>query len=172
MLAGMLIKGANELAAEAHERKTRKEQEVFELHSGVKITLAEINSIVTANRQPYVALFPNDVPFFSELSRLSGLSFDPTTFTKPAIVGLWVCELIYNRFGKDVLPALRALNPSFTTGFRQYKHSQFFPTESKEKLVQYRDEAIEVMKRCDSMYEFRQKMLQEYGVPFQAKLFI
>ncbi len=167
----MLIQQANDLAAEAQERRNRREQEVIELHSGVKITLAEINATVTANRQPYVALFPNEVPFFSELSRLSGLNFDPTVFIKPAVVGTWLCELIYDRFAKDVLPALRALNPAYTNGIRPHKHSQYLTLEGQAKLVQYRDEAVTLMKACTSMYEFRQKMLQKYGVPYQVEIF-
>ena len=172
VLAGMLIKGANELAEEDYERKTRRKQEVIELHSGVKITLAEIEATVTANRQPYVAFFPNEIPFFSGLSRLSGLNFDPKEFVKPPVVGVWLRELIYDRYAKEVLPALRALNPAFTTGFRRYKLSQYLtPEEGQGKLVQYRDEAVAIMQACTTMYEFRQKMLQLYGVPFQAELF-
>ena len=173
VLAGMLIKGANELAAEAHERRTRRKQEVIELHSGVKITLAEIEATVTANRQPYVAFFPNDAPFFAGLSRLSGLNFDPKEFVKPPIVHTWLVELTYNRYPhpKEVLAAVRALNPALTDGHRRYKHSQFLTTEARAKLIQYRDEAIAVMNTCSSMPEFRQKMLQEYGVPFQTEMF-
>jgi len=43
--------------------------------------------------------------------------------------------------------------------------------EGQAKLVQYRDEAVTLMKACTSMYEFRQKMLQKYGVPYQVEIF-
>ena len=171
VLAGLLIGQANDLAKEARERKVRKSQEVIELHSGEKITLGALTALVTPQPRPYVALFPNKVPFFRELSRLSGLNFDPNVYTKPNVVGRWLCELIYNRFTKEVLPALRALNPRYTNGARGCKHFQYLTPEAEVQVIQFRDEAIDEMLTSSNMPEFRQKMHQKYGVPYQADLF-
>ena len=113
-LAGMLILGADELAQQAREVKRKREQEVVELHSGFKITIGEINAIVSGRHSDYLPMFPNNISFFSEIARLSEVKFDPTEYIKPAFVGKIVVEVVYGRFDKPVLPALRALNPAYT----------------------------------------------------------
>ena len=169
LVAQMLIQGADDFAKTAKEVRIKREQEVIELRSGFKITIGEINAIVSPNRLPYVPLFPNSIPFFSELRRLSGLDFDPTEYFKPSIVGTWLCEIIYGRFSKEVLPALRAVNPAFTNGIRPDKLYQYLTPEGQAKLEQFRDEAVALMKTCSTLYEFRQKLFQQYGVPYQTE---
>ena len=142
LVSQMLIQGADAFAKSDKEIRLKREQEVVELRSGFRITIGEINAIVSASRQPYAPLFPNTIPFFSELRRLSGLDFDPTEYIKPAIVGTWLCEIIYGRFSKEVLPALRAVNPAFTNGIRPDKLFQYLTPQGQVKLEQFRDEAV------------------------------
>lgn len=170
-LAGMLILGADELAEQAREVKRKREQEVVELHSGFKITIGEINAIVSGRHSAYLPMFPNNIPFFSEIARLSEVKFDPTEYIKPAFVGDIVCEVIYGRYDKSVLPALRALNPAYINGIRPQKLYHYLTVEGLTLLEQYRDEAIEVMKSCNTMYDFRKKLFQQYGVPYQIEAF-
>jgi hypothetical protein len=167
LLAGMLIQGADELALKARDLKRKKESEVIELRSGFKITIGQINAIVSGNPLDYEPMFPNDVPFFSEINRLSDEKFDPIAYIKPAFVGKILREIIYGRFDKSILPALRAVNPAFTNGIRPRKLYHYLTPEGIVLLEQYRDEAIEVMKTCSTMYEFRQKLFKQYGVPYQ-----
>jgi hypothetical protein len=167
LLAGMLIQGADELAQKARDLKRKKESEVIELHSGFTITIGQINTIVSGNPLNYESMFPNDVPFFSEINRLSDEKFDPIAYIKPVFVGRILREIIYGRFDKSVLPALRAVNPAFTNGIRPRKLYHYLTPEGIILLEQYRDEAIEVMKTCSTMYEFRQKLFKQYGVPYQ-----
>lgn len=167
LLAGMLIQGADELAQEARERKRKRKEEVVELSSGFKITIGEITSIVSGKFFDYMPMFPNNIPFFSEISRLSEVKFDPKKYTKPAFVGKIIREIIYGRFDKSVLPALKAVNPTYTNGIRPRKLYHYLTLDGIILLEQFRDEAIEVMKTCSSMYEFRQKLFQQYGVPYQ-----
>lgn len=170
-LAGMLILGADELAQQAREQKRKREQEVVELHSGFTITIGEINAIVSGRHSAYLPMFPNNIPFFSEIARLSEVKFDPTEYIKPAFVGEIVCEVIYGRFDKSILPALRALNPAYTNGIRPQKLYHYLTVEGLALLEQYRDEAIDVMKSCSTIYEFRKKLFQQYGVPYQIEAF-
>ncbi|MFD1469900.1 P63C domain-containing protein [Hymenobacter caeli] len=169
LLAGMLILGADEQAKQARELKRKREQTVIELHSGFKITIGEINAIVCGNPSDYLPMFPNNIPFFSEINRLSEVKFDPTEYIKPAFVGEIICEIIYGRYDKSVLPALRAVNPAYINGIRPRKLYHYLTPEGLALLAQYRDEAIEVMKSCNTMYEFRQKLFKQYGVPYQIK---
>ena len=165
----MLILGADELAQQARELKRKREQTVVELHSGFKITIGEINTIVSGNASDYLPMFPNNVPFFSEINRLSEIKFDPAEYIKPPFVGEIICEIIYGRFDKSILPALRAVNPAYTNGIRPRKLYHYLTPEGLALLAQYRDEAIEVMNSCSTMYEFTQKLFKQYGVPYQIK---
>lgn len=169
LLAGMLILGADEQAKQARELKRKREQTVVELNSGIKITIGEINAIVSGNASDYLPMFPNNIPFFSEINRLSDIKFDPTEYIKPLFVGEIICAIIYGRFDKSVLPTLRAVNPAYTNGIRPRKLYHYLTPEGLALLAQYRDEAIEVMKSSSTMYEFRQKLYKQYGVPYQME---
>lgn len=169
LLAGMLIQGADELAERAREFKRKREAEVVELRSGFTITIGEINAIVSGTHYEYESMFPNDIPFFSEIARLSDVKFDPKEYIKPAFVGRLICEVIYNRFDKSVLPALRAVNPAYTNGIRPRKLYHHLTLEGILLLERYRDDAIDIMKACSNLYEFREKLFQQYGVPYQIK---
>lgn len=171
LLSGMLIQQADDRTDEALLRKKKREEEIIELHGGQKISVSEINASLTT-LQPYAPMFPNSVPFFSEIYRLnSWKDRDPNLFIKPMVVGSWINEIIYSRFSKEVLPALRILNPASPFGIRAHKHFQYLSAESQAKLVQFRDEAIAIMQTCTTWYEFRKKLLVLHGVPYQMRLF-
>lgn len=171
-LSGMLIQQKEELLEAARRRKRKTEEETFELRSGVVISIAGLNAIISAHVQPYAPQFPNSIPFFSEIYRLNQWThIKPTDYVKPAIVGKWINEIIYSRYSREVLPTLRVLNPALPDGLRKFKHFQFLTEEGQAKLLQYRDEAIALMKESSSWIEFREKLLRKYGVPYQSDLF-
>lgn len=170
--ANFLLQVSRQDLEQVQQREERKKAEIIELLGGAKTSLREIDALITVKRRPYVSLFPNSIPFWSEIFRLNAwIHRDPTSFEKPAIVGVWVCELIYDRFIKEVLPTLRQLNPSVYNGFRTHKHFQFLTEEGQNSLIRFRDEAVDLMSTCANWYEFRQKMLLQYSVPFQGILF-
>jgi hypothetical protein len=168
-LTGLLIEQTEELTKKAQQRKQERANEEFELRSGVKISIQKIQDFVTANTQPYEPKFPNDIPFFKEMFRLlSWTDKNPNDFTKPAVVGSFINEIIYQRFHRDVLPALQVM--AMPGGVRMHKFFQFLTPEGQTKLEEYRDDAIRVMKTCTSWYEFRLKYAKEFNLPVQLKL--
>jgi hypothetical protein len=170
LLEGLLLERTERQVDEAQKLRRKRNEEEIELRSGHKISLKQIEDLVTAARQPYESKFPNDVPFFSEMYRLLGWKDkDPKNFNKPAVVGKYLCELIYNRFHADVLPTLQTL--AMPGGIRLHKFFQFLNEQGQEKLLQYRDEAIALMKTCASWYEFRIKYGRTYGLPVQKTMF-
>jgi hypothetical protein len=170
ILAGLLLQRTERQAEESRKLRQKRYEEEFELRSGVKISLKQLDEVVTAARQPYEAMFPNSIPFFKEMYRLLGWNDkDPDSFVKPNVVGKYLKELIYARFHTDVLPALQTL--AMPDGVRRAKFFQFLNEVGQEKLTQYRDEAIQLMKECKSWYEFRVKYGQRYGLPVQKALF-
>lgn len=171
-LSEMLIQKTEDLVEEAKHRKRKREEEKFELRSGTIISIAELKEIITANLQPYKPQFPNTQPFFSEIYRLNEWNDkNPTDYVKPPIVGLWINEIIYSRYSREVLPTLRVLNPSLPSGFRKFKHFQFLTEEGQNKLNQFRDEAISLMKESKTWAEFRRKLLTKHEVPYQSGMF-
>jgi len=169
LLSGLLIQGADH-RAEAEARKRKQLAEEIELLSGQKITLEKIRDVVTGLRQPYEPMFGNGIDFFRELYRLLGWTDkDPNSFNKPAIVGDYFNQLLYARFHQDVQPALHAL--AVPGGIRRDKFFQYLTPAGHQKLLEYRDQAIALMKECTSWYEFRVKYGKKYGLPVQKVMF-
>jgi hypothetical protein len=170
LLSSLILQNTEELTAEAKLRKQKRDEEEFELISGRKISIKQINDFVTGSRQPYEAMFPNSIPFFKEMYRLlKWTDKNPDDYSKPAIVGKYINQIIYYRFHQDVQPALKAL--AMPDGFRSAKFFQYLTPEGQQHLVSYRDQAIELMKECTEWYEFEVKYGKKYNVPVQKKLF-
>jgi hypothetical protein len=168
----LIFQAREDAVEQARKRKEKKDAEVFELLGGQKTSVAELSRLVTSSRSPYEPLFPNTKDFWKEIFRLNPhFTSDPTEYVKPAIVGKWVCELIYNRYIKEVLPAVRTYNLAIGNGFWFYKHFQFLTPEAKNMLEHFRDDAIRLMQTCSTWLEFRKKYLAAYGIVYQAPLF-
>jgi hypothetical protein len=171
-ITSLIIRQAEDDAKEQARRKEKKDAEIIELLGGDRITFGALSALVSPKRSPYKPLFPNTEDFWREIFRINGWhDQDPTQYAKPRIVGKWVCELIYDRYIKEVLPAVRQYNPMICNGFRLHKHFQFLTSEAKAMLIQYRDEAIALMRQCATWTEFRQKYLLKYGIGYQTSIF-
>lgn len=170
LLSSLILQNTDDLTIEAKLRKKRRDEEEFELLSGRKISIQQINDFVTGIKKPYEAMFPNAIPFFKEMYRLLKWGDkDPASYVKPAIVGKYINQVIYYRFHQDVQPALRAF--AMPDGVRIAKFFQYLTDEGQSKLIEYRDQAIEMMKECTEWYEFELKYGAKYNVPVQKRLF-
>lgn len=141
-----------------------------QLLSGAVIDLEELGLI---NKKPsiYTPRFPND--YYLEMYRLNKWSTpeDGVFSQKRSICGTWTNEIIYGRFGKQVLPTLQHLNPIDRIGLRMVKHHQHLNEKGLEKLEMFISESVELMKESSTWYEFRSKLYHKYGVPFQLDIF-
>lgn len=171
-LSGLLIQQTENLVKEAKKRKKKIEEELFELRSGEKISIKKINAIVNGSKNHYGSMFPNDNPFFKEIYRLYKWDhLNPNDFFKPAEVAVLINEIIYGRFNREVLSAIHILNPYIGFCVRGHKNYQFLTKEGIELLKKYREEAIDIMRTCSTIHEFRVKYFAAYGIPFQGSLF-
>jgi len=167
-----LFKEADDFAKKALEGKERKKKEQFALQSGELRTLESYT--ITQDPMPYIALFGKDVPFFKEMFRVCDIDdkWNPNSYPKPPIAGVLMNELVWRRLGgKKLVDALRA--KAFRNGERRYKFSQFFDADDKAKVIQFRTEAIEMMKDINrgNLYEFRRQYAIKFKVDgFQYKL--
>lgn len=178
LTSGRLFEETERLTEQEQRRKRKRDKEIFEsriieLGDGRKFTVKELQSLVIGEREAYVALFPNDSPFFSEVFRLNGIKQDPKQYSKPYIVSQIVRRIIYDRFESEVLPALDHLNPITVGGFRQYKLSQYLNKEGKDKVIRFREEAIELMKEYPDLewYQFEKEYSKRHKLVFQPSLF-
>lgn len=168
-----LIQSRGESIQQAAERKKKQLDETVELLSGQLTTVGGLNGLhIQTNALPYEALFPNSSPFFEHLLRLNWPGADPKKYVKPPGVGQAIIEIIYGRFPREVFPILNVLNPR-KGGYRARKLFQHLDANGQALVVQYRDEAIEIMKTCADLdwIGFRQKLFNTYGVPYQTELF-
>ncbi len=142
----------------------------IQLKGGLEIDLAELD-VVSNKMNDYEPRFPNE--FYVQIFRLTGRPIPKSGVIseKPHIVGTYTKEIIYNRFDKDVLPTLEYLNPYERIGIRRHKHFQFLSEKGLEMLSIYIEQSIELMKECESWYEFRVELLKKHGVPFQMDMF-
>lgn len=148
------------------DKKLDFELEKIELRNGKIISLKEINNFITQRPHDYHVMF---LPgFYKEIYRLN--NWEGNIHQRPSIVAVWTIELIYERFPKDVLPALQELNPYIDLGIRMFKHFQFLNNEGKIMLAQFINDAINEMKQHQNWYEFRKDYAQKYGFTFQLKI--
>ncbi|WP_375577757.1 P63C domain-containing protein [Marivirga tractuosa] len=146
-----------------------KENLKIQLKGGDEIDLAQL-SVVTTRIKEYFPKFPEE--YYKQIFRLNkwDIPKNGKIVTKPNIVGKWTKEIVYGRFSKDVLPVLEILNPYERIGIRSHKHHQYLSDEGNQLLKQYIAESIVVMKKSMSWYDFRIRLNQEYGVPFQLEI--
>lgn len=142
----------------------------IELLSGEVLDLNKLN-VVAKDLQVYQPRFVKE--YYTEIFRLNKwlIPTEGIIAQKPNIVGKWTKEIIYSRFDSRVLPTLELLNPYIRIGLRKHKHHQYLNEEGLTLLERYIEEAIQVMKISSYWYEFRAKLFERYGVPYQLEIY-
>ena len=147
----------------------------IELRNGTVLDTSTID-FVTHELQNHEKRFPQE--YYQEIFRLNkhrgkdwAIPENGIIVHKPHLVGKWTKEIIYSRFGKDMLPVLENYNPYIAIGVRRHKHYQFLDDDGIKILDQYIQDAIDVMKLSNSWYNFRIKLYQIHKVPYQLDIF-
>ncbi|HIB37960.1 P63C domain-containing protein [Mesonia sp.] len=151
-----------EIDFEHEKRKLFKSVELWELNN--------LSSKVLKEPAEHEKIFPQE--FYQQIFRLNNWNYEGTISVKPWITGKFTNEIIYFRFSNEVLPFLRIINPYVIPGVRKFKHHQYLTKGSRLKLVQFINQAIELMKQSSDWYDFRQKYYDRYNVPYQVKMII
>lgn len=149
-----------------------REHEKITLLNGSEITLGEfkkMQTVVTPAMQNPGPQFERD--YYREIFRLKGWTYVEGQREKPWPIADYTNELIYGRYAKEVLPSLQQLNPYIGNGIRGHYHYQHLTQHGLDKLQEFISDAIKVMKTCTSWYEFRVKMFNQFGVPYQVDFF-
>jgi len=163
-----LLEGPEVLIRQDEERKKIRNQEVIELRSGELITF---ETYLADGLREYFPIFPNSNPFFSEMFRLVGnrwKGWNPHAYTKPLEAKIYLIEIIYYRFSRQAIATLK----SKVKRGRSHKLFQLLNEEGLDKVIQFRDEAVAMMKeyKDGSIYEFRVAYANRFKTPMQLEL--
>jgi len=151
------------------KRNKKKEDEIIELLGGAKISISQIKLVIANAISRYAPIFP--AIFYTEIYRLNGWTMPKERFwEKPHKVAIWTNEIIYNRFSKDVLPALQQLNPYIAVGVRANYHHQWLNEIGKQQVEKFIADAVSIMKTCNTWYEFRKAYAKRFGLSVQTEL--
>lgn len=94
-----------------------------------------LSTFLNKEAAKWVKTFNDD--FFEDIYRMRGWSWTGAS-KKPAVIGKWIDDIVYQRIGPAVLSSLKEKNPKDENGHRKFKHHQFLSDEvGKKTLLDY-----------------------------------
>lgn len=165
---------ADELAENAYKRILKIESETFQLRNGITTSIfnerkKKIKILMENNPRVHQPRFSQ---FFIELGRIANWSDEEKqSYHKPPIAAQTINEIIYGRFPKEVIHHIHSKNPYIRYCTREHKNYYFLTEEGVQLLEKFIDDAVCLMRKSSSVYEFRNKHYELYGVGFQTDLF-
>ena len=121
-----------------------------------KDALAQILEQFTAKElQPWTSTFPED--FYREIFRLRKWNWDrPKKISRPAVVGHWTNDFVYDRLAPGVRAELCVKNPKLPSGRRKDLHYKWLTGEvGHPALKSHLDGVVKIMSGSRSWGEFR-----------------
>lgn len=140
----------------------------IQLIGGKEFTLGEY---ISENLAAYRPRFYKD--YFFEVARLMGIEkAEVEHYHKPQCVAEFTIQFIYGRFPRKVLNTLR-IKSGWTDipGIRKNKLFQYLTITASDMFDLYIDQAVEVMKSCSDLLEFKLTYSKKYGIYFQIDMF-
>lgn len=120
----------------------------------------------------YYPKFPKE--FFHQIAKLKDIPVElMEPYHKPICVPKFINEFIYGRFPYKLLKQLRKKNTYIAQNvwLRPYKHFQLLSNSTSEMLDVIIEEALEVMKECPTMSDFKKAYSAKYKVYAQLDVF-
>jgi hypothetical protein len=170
----LFTREADEDAAAAHAARTlSREHEVFERINGIQTSVYEINQRINKiiedlpqNHEPKFRLF------FAALGKLAGWTEEQiNSYHKPPLAAQTINSVIYGRFPKDVIQHIHRKNPYIKWCTRLHKNYLFLSEDGIILLERFIHDAVTVMRKSTTVYDFRVKHAEEFGSAFQPVLF-
>jgi len=124
-----------------------------------------LDKFITNELRKWVKTFPDE--FYMQMFRLKGWPYDPSSVARPAVIGRYTNDLVYDRLAPGVRKELEKLNPKNDHGNRTYRHFQHLTEDiGHPKLREHLASVIVLMKASTNWKDFMRSMnraLPKYG---------
>ena len=113
-----------------------------------------LEEFIAKEYRKWLKTFPDD--FYKEMFRLKKWAYDSLSVERPALVGKYTNDLVYERLAPGVLEELRNVNPKTQSGNRKHKHFQWLTDDiGHPKLREHLGILVALMKACDTWEAFK-----------------
>ncbi len=110
--------------------------------------------------------------FYYQFARLKGIPKElMDVYRKPRCVASFTKEFIYGRFPYKVLKVILAKSVFIFPGVRANKLFQYLTPSASEQLDLFIMQAVETMKKCDNLTEFKLMYSKDFKVYAQVDMF-
>lgn len=108
--------------------------------------------------------FPDS--FYEAIFKLRGWTYDPSTVSRPAVIGRYTREIVYARLAPGILAELEERNPPKTAaGNRSVKHHQFLTDDvGHPSLQEHLVGVIALMRAATNWNDFQRMLARVYPV--------
>ena len=117
---------------------------------------AILERIVAKELQRWTKTFPYE--FYLEIIRLKGW---PNFYAikRPSVIGRYTNDIVYSRIAPGLLEELHRKNPTLSTGWRKYRHHQWFTPEIGHPLLKEHLAAVSALMRAAPNWHAFQRSL-------------
>ncbi|MCL4457092.1 MAG: P63C domain-containing protein [Nitrospirae bacterium] len=121
---------------------------------------AYLDRVLRKELAAWVRKFPNE--FFEQIYRLNGWTWTGTHF-RPAVVGKYIKDVVYERLGPGILAELEKLNPKNEKGHRPAHHHRWLTEDvGHPMLAQHLYAVIGLMRVSNNWREFKALLSKAY----------
>lgn len=126
-----------------------------------KRALADIlEKFIAKELRPWTRTFPPE--FYSEIFRLKGWP-GPDGVKRPAVIGHYTNDIVYDRLAPGVLDELRRKNPTIAPGRRRSMHHQWLTGDvGHPKLKEHLIGVMAIMRASTTWDRFRRALARSY----------
>ena len=119
-----------------------------------------LEKFIAEELQPWTKTFPYE--FYEQIFRLKGWP-GPDGHKRPAVIGHYTNDIVYDRLAPGVLEVLRRKNPTQRGGVRRHKHHQWFtPDSGHPKLKEHLAGVMALMRAAPNWASFQRSLQRAY----------
>lgn len=131
-----------------------------------------LETFISEELRKWAKTFPDE--FYREMFRLRGWDYKPWSVARPAVIGHYTNNLVYDRLAPGVLEELKKKNPKQHSGRRQHKHFQWLTEDVGDpRLREHLAAVVALMKASGDWVQFKRmvdRALPRYGDTIEMSL--
>jgi hypothetical protein len=166
--AEMLMRGLAQIGIIGLVDEATGYQEVRDRHALEAI----LNAYLRKELAAWAKRFPDE--FYKEMFRLRGWRWSPMSVARPAIVGKYTNDLVYERLAPGIIDELQKRNPKDDQGRRKHHHHRWLTEDvGHPALAQHLHAVIGFMRAAsgwDQFYRLMQRAFPKKGTTIELPL--